>query len=1341
MNNTTIRPFLKIWQQNSRKSLQAQLETLHDVPPDTDIICLQEPYLYGSGLTAATPGWRVIYPHKHRHTTGQGRTRAVILMNQKLTTNTWEQITIDSTDITAVRIKHEDQAIELYNVYIDGTHSNAIEAMQQHFASREQRAEEQGNTDELKGFIWLGDFNRHHPLWEPDDNERLFTRQEMEKTEPLLQLLAEHDMELALPKGITTILNSHGNFTRPDNVFVSQELYAYLAECQVSQDRKPDKTDHFPIVTTIEFPTTDTTEKPARNWRETDWEDFREELKVQLATIPNPKELKTADEIDEALDHLEAAVSRTADRVVPQKRPTPYARRWWTKELRKARDKTKKAARRAREHRRSPDHPAHEEHRQTRNDYTNLLKRTKQQHWEDWIENLDSTTMWNAHRYTRSTATDGGKTRIPALKSTDAHGNANETKDNNEKSRLLHRAFFYEPPADLQIPANPEYPPEAFTFKEITNDHAARVAKRLSPYKAPGLNDISNSVLTHCTEQLIPYLGPIYRATFRAKHYPEKWKKYRTVVLRKPGRADYKIPSSYRPIALLDTFAKHCSACVKENMEHPTERLGLLPNKQFGGRPGCTTTDSLHMLMKFTKDAWRRGQEVAAIFMDVKAAFPTTVIPRLIHDMRRYGIPEEYTQWIARKAEGRETILAFDDYQSEPFPVNNGLDQGCNLSPFLYRFYNADQIKASEGRKHELATNYADDAIVAAAGRDSGEAARRIATLFHRRGGPLTWAKSHFCTYEYHKFAYLKLTRKRIPDPNNPRKRIQQPRTTIQLDGKDITSTDSHKFLGIILDSELRFKKHVQYVLEKGTKIVNGTRRLSKMAKGLQGEYARRMYLAGAIPSMLYGADIWCPPPPRKANGKRPRGMNGAIGKMESIQRKAAIQATGALRTTPSDLLFAHADLLPMQEQIAKICENAAMRMATLPKSHPLYDDIKSARGRLPKSHPSPLQIVMNMNKLTKLELECIDTLYKEPDWKPPIRPIIAGTREDAIKLDEADNSDIKIYTDGSGHDNKVGAAAIMIRGNQREKAARRHIGPITRHTVFDGECVGQILGLQLLEDTIPDLETPCATVSIAVDNQASLRRHTQRKQQPGSHLIEEVQRTHNKITNEHPNISIKYRWVPGHEGIWGSERADEEAKRAAEGAQENKRGNRGALRKAIPTSKAAVRQEMRRQQKERQRTAFQDSPRHERMTAIDKTAPSPKYRHLCRKLKLPRRNTSLLTQLRTGHIPLQTYLHRFNLAETPTCQHCGEEPETVIHYLKTCRKFHRQRHQLKRELGAGTEINVEILADEKAIRPLFKYIESTRRFKGSHGDLGLPTEQETAEDHDNNYERRQWAM
>ena len=86
--------------------------------------------------------------------------------------------------------------------------------------------------------------------------------------------------------------------------------------------------------------------------------------------------------------------------------------------------------------------------------------------------------------------------RIPALNSVDAEGQPHSTLDNEGKSKLLHEVFFYLPPADHGIDPNYQYPEAMIDFEEVTDEQIAHKAKSLNVYKAPGVDGISNSVLT-----------------------------------------------------------------------------------------------------------------------------------------------------------------------------------------------------------------------------------------------------------------------------------------------------------------------------------------------------------------------------------------------------------------------------------------------------------------------------------------------------------------------------------------------------------------------------------------------------------------------------------------------------------------------------------------------------------------------------------------------------------------------------------------------------------------------------------------------------------------------------
>jgi len=80
--------------------------------------------------------------------------------------------------------------------------------------------------------------------------------------------------------------------------------------------------------------------------------------------------------------------------------------------------------------------------------------------------------------------------------------------------------------------------------------------------------------------------------------YPSQWKDLTTIVLKKPSKPDYTLPNMYWLIALLNTIAKILSACISKDLVHMAEVHKLLPDKHFGCRPGRTTTDSLHYIVK-----------------------------------------------------------------------------------------------------------------------------------------------------------------------------------------------------------------------------------------------------------------------------------------------------------------------------------------------------------------------------------------------------------------------------------------------------------------------------------------------------------------------------------------------------------------------------------------------------------------------------------------------------------------------------------------------------------------------------------------------------------------------
>ena len=198
---------LKIWQQNTRKSAHNTNYILNTANPSIyDIILIQEPWFDYLGKTRGTHNWRIIYPmsiYQENH----DPIHSIMLINTNISTNMYTTLDIPSRDIMAIRLKGDFGHCSIFNIYNDCTNNNTTMALRDYLSTHNPNALP-SPTDHM---LWLSDFNCHHPLWEPNDNRHLYNSADM--INPLLDLITEHNMILALPPDIPTYKTTTSNWT------------------------------------------------------------------------------------------------------------------------------------------------------------------------------------------------------------------------------------------------------------------------------------------------------------------------------------------------------------------------------------------------------------------------------------------------------------------------------------------------------------------------------------------------------------------------------------------------------------------------------------------------------------------------------------------------------------------------------------------------------------------------------------------------------------------------------------------------------------------------------------------------------------------------------------------------------------------------------------------------------------------------------------------------------------------------------------------------------------------------------------------------------------------------
>jgi ribonuclease HI len=463
---------------------------------------------------------------------------------------------------------------------------------------------------------------------------------------------------------------------------------------------------------------------------------------------------------------------------------------------------------------------------------------------------------------------------------------------------------------------------------------------------------------------------------------------------------------------------------------------------------------------------------------------------------------------------------------------------------------------------------------------------------------------------------------------------------------------------------------------------------------------------------MLYGAEVWLALTRQREKGTNRRGdRRVAVKKLGSIQLKAARLIVGGMASSPGDLLDAHADLPPIHLTIDRLLQKAAVRYATLPKTHPLHAQIANvARYGHVKKHPSPLHFLMTAYKdVRQGKVETIRPVRRKAGWKAPVEVRVAASKEEAKEWALAETSRVQLFSDGSLIDGKVGAAAVLMVDGVVKRQKGVCLGSERRYGVYEAEGIGEVLALECLkEEQDTDIR---GTIPLGIDNTSALYATTDAKTGVGRYIWDYFHKTLRETRATHPDFALRLDWTPGHVEIPGNETADEAAKRAA------LEGSFGAttVAKRLPYSKSALVLTHARLLQDTAKKEFKRTLRYQRIKDVDDSTPSAGFRRLT--TNLPRKHASLLFQLRSHHVPLARHLHRLKKSPSPNCPCCEMADETVAHFLFFC-PAHDDARRAMYANSVKNQYLKYLLNDPDHLPALFTYVQRTCRFHSVFGDF-----------------------
>ena len=411
----------------------------------------------------------------------------------------------------------------------------------------------------------------------------------------------------------------------------------------------------------------------------------------------------------------------------------------------------------------------------------------------------------------------------------------------------------------------PQVPVDDTLADPPTEEEVTKAIKRLSSGKAPGADSIPAEVYASGGPKLIQCLTSLFNSMWTQEKLPQELKDASIIHLYK-RKGNRNACDNHRGISLLSIAGKILARILLNRLNAHLER-DLLPESQCGFRAGRSTVDMIFAARQLQEKCQEQNVGLYTTFVDLTKAFDTVCREGLWRIMAKFGCPAKFIAMVQQFHDGMNARVQDDGEYSQPFPVTNGVKQGCVLAPTLFSMMFSAMLTdafrdgdigvgfhyRTDGNLFNLRRLQAKTKVHEDTARDflfADDCALNASTQSDMQGSMDLFCKA--CD----DFG-LTISTKKTEVLHQPAPAVPYIEPHITVNGQRLAVADKFVYLGSTLSRSANIDEEVAYRIARASTAFGRLKDKVWERRGLSLDTKLKVYRAVVLPSLLYACETW----------------------------------------------------------------------------------------------------------------------------------------------------------------------------------------------------------------------------------------------------------------------------------------------------------------------------------------------------------------------------------------------------------------------------------------------------------------------------------------------------